>query len=136
MEGNTNGTITALDRWKSPENPGNGFINRSYRLADFCDIISMFYRSAGYDRCIILTQLLHFIPVLGPSCVVSGYKPTSVDNPDLTWEKTSMINVGLDLRAFNGYLTFTGEFSSQLEEARLRKKSSWVNRHAADADGK
>ena len=24
MEGNTNGTITSLDRWKSPENIGNG----------------------------------------------------------------------------------------------------------------
>ena len=46
----------------------------------------------------------------GNGQLVSGYKPTSVDNPDLTWEKTSMINVGLDLRAFNGYLTFIGEF--------------------------
>lgn len=50
--------------------------------------------------------------ILGPGngSLVSGYKPTSVDNPDLTWEKTRMINVGLDLRAFNGFLTFTGEY--------------------------
>ena len=51
-----------------------------------------------------------YILGIGNGQLVSGYKPTSVDNPDLTWEKTSMINVGLDLRAFNGYLTFTGEF--------------------------
>jgi hypothetical protein len=31
MEGNTNGTIIALDRWKSPENPGTGEVNRSNR---------------------------------------------------------------------------------------------------------
>jgi hypothetical protein len=31
MEGNTNGTIIALDRWQSPENPGNGQVNRANR---------------------------------------------------------------------------------------------------------
>ncbi len=46
----------------------------------------------------------------GSGSLVSGYKPTSVDNPDLTWEKTRMINVGLDLLAFDGYISFTGEF--------------------------
>ena len=28
MEGNTNGTKIALDRWKSPENPGSGSVNK------------------------------------------------------------------------------------------------------------
>ena len=46
----------------------------------------------------------------GSGSLVNGYKPNSVDNPDLTWEKTRMINVGLDLRAFNGLLTFSGEY--------------------------
>ena len=31
MEGNTNGTIASLDRWKSPENPGDGSTNRANR---------------------------------------------------------------------------------------------------------
>ncbi len=42
--------------------------------------------------------------------LVSGYKPTGVDNPDLTWEKTSMTNVGLDANLWNGYLTLTAEY--------------------------
>ena len=31
MEGNVNGTKVALDRWKSPENPGSGLVNRANR---------------------------------------------------------------------------------------------------------
>jgi TonB-linked SusC/RagA family outer membrane protein len=31
MEGNVNGTTIALDRWQSPENPGNGEVNRANR---------------------------------------------------------------------------------------------------------
>ena len=31
MEGNANGTKVALDRWKSPENPGSGWVNRANR---------------------------------------------------------------------------------------------------------
>ncbi len=57
----------------------------------------------------------------GSGSLVSGYKPTSVDNPDLTWEKTSMINVGLDLRAFNGYLTFSGEYYNADTHDMLQK---------------
>ena len=40
---------------------------------------------------------------------VSGYKPTGVENPDLTWEKTGMANIGLDANLWNGYLTLTAE---------------------------
>lgn len=46
----------------------------------------------------------------GGGSLVSGYKPTSVDNPDLTWEKTKMVNIGIDLLALNGYIKFTGEY--------------------------
>ena len=46
----------------------------------------------------------------GQGTLKSGYKPTGIANPDLTWEKTSMINVGLDLSAWNGYLGFTAEY--------------------------
>lgn len=40
----------------------------------------------------------------------NGYKPNGVENPDLTWEKTSMMNVGLDLMAFGGYFGATIEY--------------------------
>lgn len=46
----------------------------------------------------------------GSGSLASGYKPTGVANPDLTWEKTSMFNVGADLTLGNGYLGFTAEY--------------------------
>lgn len=42
--------------------------------------------------------------------LVSGYKPTGVENPDLTWEKTGMFNVGMDANFLNGYVTLTAEY--------------------------
>lgn len=42
--------------------------------------------------------------------LANGYKPTSVANSDLTWEKTSMFNVGVDVNLWNGYLGFTAEY--------------------------
>lgn len=42
--------------------------------------------------------------------LISGYKPTGVDNPDLTWEKTAMANVGIDANLANGYFTLTAEY--------------------------
>lgn len=44
--------------------------------------------------------------------LANGYRPKRIENPDLTWEKTGMVNVGLDANFLNGYLTFTGEFYS------------------------
>lgn len=46
----------------------------------------------------------------GSGSLVSAYKPNSIENPDLTWEKTSMIDGGIDLRAWNGYLTATVDY--------------------------
>lgn len=57
----------------------------------------------------------------GSGQLVSGYKPTSVDNPDLTWEKTRSVNIGLDLRTFNGWLTFTGEYYNADTHDMLQK---------------
>ncbi len=42
--------------------------------------------------------------------LVSGYKPKRIENPDLTWEKTGMVNAGIDANFWNGYLTFTAEY--------------------------
>lgn len=46
----------------------------------------------------------------GSGSLVNGYRPSDVANPDLTWEKTSMFNVGLDLSVLNGYLGLTAEY--------------------------
>lgn len=39
-----------------------------------------------------------------------GYKPTGIDNPDLSWEKTAMFNIGLDLQLLGGYIGLTAEY--------------------------
>lgn len=46
----------------------------------------------------------------GSGSLASGYKPDGVDNPDLTWEKTAMINAGFDINLWNSYLTATVEY--------------------------
>lgn len=46
----------------------------------------------------------------GNGTLAQGYKPTGINRPDLTWEKTSMINIGADLTAWGGYLSLTAEY--------------------------
>lgn len=46
----------------------------------------------------------------GAGSLASGYKPSDVENPDLTWEKTSMFNVGADLSVLQGYFNLTAEY--------------------------
>lgn len=46
----------------------------------------------------------------GDGTLVPGYKPDNIRNDDLTWEKTSMVNIGLDLQMFRGLLGLTVEF--------------------------
>lgn len=46
----------------------------------------------------------------GSGGLVSGYKPDKIENNDLTWEKTSMVNVGLDLQAWKGLIGLSVEY--------------------------
>ncbi len=46
----------------------------------------------------------------GNGSLANGYKPTGIENPDLTWEKTSMVNAGLDLKLLKGYIGLTVEY--------------------------
>lgn len=39
-----------------------------------------------------------------------GYKPEKIKNDDLTWEKTAMVNVGLDIQLFKGLLGLSVEY--------------------------
>ncbi|MFN4144219.1 MAG: SusC/RagA family TonB-linked outer membrane protein [Runella sp.] len=47
-------------------------------------------------------------PITGsPNSVVPGFAQTSTGNPDLRWEKTGMLNIGVDAQLFNAFdLTF------------------------------
>ncbi len=46
----------------------------------------------------------------GDGSLISGYKPDKIENNDLTWEKTSMINVGLDIQAWQGLIGLSVEY--------------------------
>ncbi|MDR0700778.1 MAG: TonB-dependent receptor [Tannerella sp.] len=46
----------------------------------------------------------------GDGVLTSGYKPDNIKNDDLSWEKTAMINVGIDLQMFKGLLGLTVEY--------------------------
>tara|TARA_R110002096_G_scaffold108787_3_gene238031 strand:- start:10714 stop:13767 length:3054 start_codon:yes stop_codon:yes gene_type:complete len=39
-----------------------------------------------------------------------GYFPSSVENPNLKWETTEQLNIGLDLGLFNERISFTAEY--------------------------
>lgn len=44
--------------------------------------------------------------------LISGYKPedNKIRNDDLTWEKTSMVNIGIDIQILNGLLGLSAEY--------------------------
>lgn len=46
----------------------------------------------------------------GSGKLAYGYKPSGIDNPNLSWEKTAMFNVGVDLAMFHGYFGITAEY--------------------------
>lgn len=52
----------------------------------------------------------NYILGTGSGSLANGYKPNGISNPDLTWEKTSMVNFGVDISAFKGYLGLTAEY--------------------------
>ena len=39
-----------------------------------------------------------------------GMRPGSISNPELTWEHSDMLNIGLDAKLLNSRLNFTGEY--------------------------
>ncbi len=51
-----------------------------------------------------------YILGIGDGNSISGYKPDKIENNDLTWEKTSMVNVGLDIQALKGLLGVSVEY--------------------------
>ncbi len=49
----------------------------------------------------------------------TGYVPTTLANPNLTWEKIKMLDVGLDLAFFSNRLTFTFDWYDKNTEGIL-----------------
>lgn len=39
-----------------------------------------------------------------------GYKPDNIKRDDLSWEKNQMINAGIDLQMFDGYLGLSVDY--------------------------
>ena len=42
--------------------------------------------------------------------LVYGYKPDNIKRDDLSWEKNQMVNAGIDLQMFDGYLGFSVDY--------------------------
>ena len=45
-----------------------------------------------------------------PGQIQTGFRPTQIANPDLSWETTEMTNIGLDVELFNRQLGFSLEY--------------------------
>mgnify|MGYP000766582726 FL=1 len=43
-----------------------------------------------------------------------GYKPDNIKRDDLSWEKNQMINAGIDLQMFDGYIGFSVDYYNTL----------------------
>jgi len=51
---------------------------------------------------------------------VTGYGPSRIANPDLKWESTKMLNVGLDVGLLSNHLTMTFDvFSNKTNDLLL-----------------
>ncbi len=48
--------------------------------------------------------------ILGDDQMVNGYKPSTIKNEDLKWEKNTMVNAGVDLQMFKGLLGLTVDY--------------------------
>ena len=42
--------------------------------------------------------------------LVYGYKPNTIKNEDLSWEKNAMVNAGIDVQMFKGLLGVTVDY--------------------------
>jgi TonB-dependent starch-binding outer membrane protein SusC len=56
-----------------------------------------------------LSRFSPVFSVIGGS-TVNAVRPTSVSNPDLTWETTTQLNIGTDIGLFNDRISLTAEY--------------------------
>jgi TonB-linked SusC/RagA family outer membrane protein len=51
--------------------------------------------------------------------LVTSYYPSSIENPDLAWERTKQLNLGLDLGLFEQRISFEADFYNTLSDNLL-----------------
>ena len=67
------------------------------------------FQIGNYDH-LSLMALDNYILGTGNGQLVQGYKPNTIKNDDLSWEKNAMVNVGVDLQMFKGLLGITVDY--------------------------
>lgn len=59
----------------------------------------------------------------GTPQALTGYMPSGAPNPDLKWEETTQINVGVDISMFNGRLNVTADYFKKNTDGLLQAKA-------------
>ena len=67
------------------------------------------FQIGNYDHLSLMASD-NYILGTGNGQLVNGYKPSTIKNEDLSWEKNAMVNVGLDLQMFKGLLGLTVDY--------------------------
>ena len=67
------------------------------------------FQIGNYDH-LSLMALDNYVLGTGNGQLVNGYKPSTIKNEDLSWEKNAMVNVGVDLQMFKGLLGLTVDY--------------------------
>ncbi len=67
------------------------------------------FQIGNYDH-LSLMAVDNYITGTGNGSLANGYKPNTIKNEDLSWEKNAMINAGIDLQMFKGLLGVTVDY--------------------------
>ena len=67
------------------------------------------FQIGNYDHLSLMASD-NYILGTGNGQLVYGYKPSTIKNEDLSWEKNAMVKVGVDLQMFKGLLGLTVDY--------------------------
>lgn len=67
------------------------------------------FNIGNYDHIATLSKE-EYILGTGDGVLTPGYKPDNVSRPELKWEKTAMVNTGIDVQLFKGLLGLSVEY--------------------------
>ncbi|MBN8826714.1 MULTISPECIES: TonB-dependent receptor [unclassified Spirosoma] len=66
-----------------------------------------------------LISTSNYITGAGTGALANGLVPSSIANPDLTWEKSKQVDVGLEVGLFNNRLLLTADYYNRLTSGLL-----------------
>lgn len=66
------------------------------------------YNIGNYQQAALITNDSYVTGI--PGKLQTGLRPSQIANPDISWEKTTMYNIGLDVEIFKNLLGFTIEY--------------------------